>query len=93
MMINFLIDSETKKTFGGSYSIPSDAKERYIRKKKRAAEIGIKLFVLDEDDAPVELLELENLIVDEYLDEDLDVPEELAQKYKKLKTEYENKTS
>lgn len=68
-----------------TYSVSDDDMERFRRKKQRAEELGIKLFILDEDDIPKELQELEYYIIDNYLDMDKDVPEELKEKYLKLK--------
>ena len=62
--------------------------ERFRRKKQRAKELGINLFVLDEDDIPEELLELEYYIIDNYLDMDLDVPEDIKKKYLELKKQF-----
>ena len=73
------------KSLTYSYSVPAEAKERFKRKKKRAEEIGIRLFVLDEPDIPMELQELEDYIIDTYLDMDKDVPNELKAQYCELK--------
>ena len=67
------------------YSVSSEEMEKFRRKKQRAKELGIDLFVLDEEEIPEELEELEYYIIDNYLDQDLDVPEELKKKYKELK--------
>lgn len=68
-----------------TYSVSGEDMERFRRKKQRAKELGINLFVLDEDDIPEELLELEYYIIDNYLDMDLDVPEDIKEKYLELK--------
>ena len=47
--------------------------------------IGNRVFILDEDEIPEELEDLEYYIIDNYLDMDLDVPEELKKKYLDLK--------
>ena len=73
------------KPLSYAYSVSTEDMERFRRKKQRAKELGIELFVLDEKEIPEELEELENLIIDEYLEEDLDVPEEIKEKYMKLK--------
>lgn len=41
--------------------------------------------MLDNEEMPEELEELECYIMDNYLDQDLDVPEDLKKKYKELK--------
>ena len=68
-----------------TYSVSNEDMERFRRKKQRAEELGIKLFILDEDDIPEELQELEYYIIDNFLDMDKDVPEEIKEKYLKLK--------
>ena len=71
-----------------TYSVSREDMERFRRKKQRAKELGINLFVLDEDDIPEELLELEYYIIDNYLDMDLDVPEDIKKKYLELKKQF-----
>ena len=71
--------------FNYSYSVSPEDMEKLQRKKKRAEEIGIRLFVLDDDAVPKELQELEDYIIDNYLDNDLDIPDELKKKYSELK--------
>lgn len=68
-----------------TYSVSNEDMERFKRKKQRAEELGIRLFILDEDDIPEELQELEYYIIDNYLDMDKDVPEEIKERYLKLK--------
>lgn len=68
-----------------SYRITKADRERYERKKRRAEELGIRLFVLDGDDEESELQKLEDEIIYEYISMDLDVPKELKQKYLELK--------
>lgn len=68
-----------------TYSVSGEDMERFRRKKQRAKELGINLFVLDEDDIPEELMELEYYIIDNYLDMDLDVPEDIKERYMELK--------
>ena len=68
-----------------SYSVTNSDMERFDRKKKRAEEIGINLFILDEENIPEELKELEYFIMDNYLDLDKDIPEDIKNKYQELK--------
>lgn len=70
------------------YKVSQKNKEEYERKKKRAEEIGIHLFILDEDDLPTELKDLEQYIIDNYINMDLDIPEDIKQKYIELKQRY-----
>jgi hypothetical protein len=69
------------------YTVVKEDEERMHRRRVRANELGIKLFLLDdEEDTPDELQELEDYIVDNYIDMDIDVPEEIKKKYLYLKT-------
>ena len=76
---------QTENPLGYTYSVSNEDMERFRRKKQRAEELGIRLFILDEDDIPEELQELEYYIIDNYLDMDKDVPEEIKERYLKLK--------
>ena len=67
------------------YSVSSEEMEKFRRKRQRSKELGIDLFVLDNEEMLEELEELECYIMDNYLDQDLDVPEDLKKKYKELK--------
>ncbi len=68
-----------------SYSVSPAEMEAFRRKKRRANELGIELFILDEDEMDKELQELEYFIIDNYLDMDKDIPDPLKEKYIKLK--------
>ena len=68
-----------------AYSVTNLDMERFDRKKKRAEEIGINLFILDEENIPEELKELEYYIMDNFLDLDKDIPEDIKIKYQGLK--------
>ncbi len=70
------------------YSVSDDDMVRFRRKRQRAKELGIELFVLDSEEYPKELKELkelENYIIDNYLELDLDVPDDIKKKYLELK--------
>lgn len=67
------------------YSVSDDDMVRFRRKRQRAKELGIELFVLDGEEYPKELKELENYIIDNYLELDLDVPDDIKKKYLELK--------
>ncbi len=82
-----LSNDTVNKSAPFSYTIPLENIERQNRKIMRAEELGIKLFVLDDDDDESELQQLEDDIVYNYILMDMDVPEELKTKYLKLKAE------
>lgn len=59
----------------------------------RANELGIMLFVLAGNDSSSELQEIEDFIIDNYIDMDLDVPEDLKTKYLSLKRTIETSST
>jgi hypothetical protein len=72
-----------KQPYVSTYT--KDDEDRMQRRCERANELGIKLFVLDEDDKPKEFQELEYFIIDNYIDMDIDVPDDIKKKYLDLK--------
>ena len=69
-----------------SYTVTKSDVAIMKRKIERAKELDIKLFVLDgEIENRNEIKELEDFIVDNYIDNDIDVPEELKQKLFELR--------
>lgn len=81
-----------KKPYKSPYTYTQSDMDFMNRKRMRANELGIMLFVLDGNDSPSELQELEDYIVDNYIDMDLDVPEDLKSKYLLLKQSTEKST-
>ena len=56
------------------------------RRERRAGELGISLYVLGNDeDQTDEFQQLEDYIIENFIDFDLDVPESIKQKYLQLK--------
>lgn len=72
-----------------SYKVTDEDYARTQRRLKRADEIGLKLFVLDEEILSEELKNLEDYIVDNFIDLDKDIPNEIKEKYKSIKEQYE----
>ena len=77
-----------------SYSFPlniTDERRQFTeRRERRAKELGIPLYVLGADPEPNdELQKLEDYIMDNFIDFDLDVPEDLKKKYLAMKKERE----
>lgn len=82
------IEKPTKpKRYRTSYSYTQSDLELMNRKRQRANELGILLFSLDGDDSQSELKELEDYIIDNFIDLDIDVPDDLKKKYLALKKE------
>ena len=73
-----------------SYKVTDEDYARTQRRLRRADEIGLRLFVLDEDIVSKELKCLEEYIIDNYIDLDRDIPEELKEKYMQLKSQVED---
>ena len=69
------------------YTVSAEDMERFRRKKQRAKDLGIEMFVLDEKEMPEELEELENYIIDNFLEMDLEVPDDIKRKYLDMKQE------
>lgn len=95
-MEDFIIEKpKLTKLYKSSFTFTKNDVDRMNRKRQRAGELGIRLFILDGSDVADSLQELENKIVDDYIDKDLDVPEELKKEYLALKAkmERENKES
>ena len=90
MDIQIIETPKLDKPFAYSYKLSDESKEEYARKKKRASEIGLHLFILDEDNLPTELKELEQNIIDNYINMDLDIPEDIKQRYIELKGKTNN---
>jgi len=82
-----LIDVPKPKS---SYSFPldiTDERRQFTeRRERRAKELGISLYVLGADsDKEDELQKLEDYIMENFIDLDLDVPENIKKKYLTLK--------
>ncbi len=86
-MEDFIIEKpKLTELYKSPFTYTKNDVDRMNRRRKRASELGIRLFVLDGNDVSDKLQELENQIVDDYIDKDLDVPEELKREYLALKT-------
>lgn len=94
-MKDYVIEKpKLKKPYKSSFSFTKNDVDRMDRRRKRASELGIRLFVLDGSIVSDPLQKLENRILDDYIDKDIDVPEELKKEYLELKKkkEEENQT-
>lgn len=67
------------------FDYTEEEKARFERERARAEELGIELYILDGDSREDELGQLEELILENYIELDQDVPEELKKKYLELK--------
>lgn len=74
--------------------ITDEMRQLSARREFRAKELGISLYVLGiDDEKPTELQKLEDYIVDNFIDMDLDVPEDIKAKYLSLKQESQQMNS
>ncbi|SEL96687.1 hypothetical protein SAMN04487770_12220 [Butyrivibrio sp. ob235] len=93
-MNEFIIEKpKLDKPYEAPFSYTKSDMDRMNRKRERAAELGIKLFILDSEDSNDRLRELEEIIIDDYIDMDKDVPEELKKEYLELKKAFEQKNN
>lgn len=66
--------------------ISDDVREFTERREQRAEELGIALYILGSDPRQdIELQKLEDYIMDNYIDLDLDVPDDIKKRYLALK--------
>ena len=78
------------QTLGAYALVTDDIKQFTERREKRAKELGIALYVLGADrESVTELQKLEDYIMENFIDLDLDVPEEIKEKYLALKKQEE----
>ena len=73
-----------------SFTISEEERQASARREARAAELGIRLYILeDTNEEKEELRELEDYILDNFIDLDLDVPDGIKEKYLNLKKKLE----
>lgn len=79
-----------KSTYKSPIKITDELREFTDRREKRAKELGISLYVLGADpDQNDEFQKLEDYIMENFIDLDLDVPEDIKAKYLAMKKERE----
>lgn len=85
-MVNLVEKAIPTDTYQSPLHITDELREFSNRRERRARELGIALYVLGDDpDKDDELQRLEDYIMENFIDLDLDVPEEIKAKYLKLK--------
>ena len=85
-----MVELKDMPTPNSSYTFPlnitEERKQFTKRRKRRAKELGIPLYVLGADpDRKDELQKLEDYIMENFIDFDLDVPEDIKKKYLEMK--------
>ena len=79
-----------KKPYISPLDINDDIRQMTERRERRASELGIPLYVLGVDkDEQDELQKLEDYIMENFIDLDLDVPNDVKEKYLSLKKKLE----
>jgi hypothetical protein len=74
------------KPYVSPLKITDEARKFTERREKRAKELGIALYILGDDlDKNEELQQLEDYIMENFIDLDLDVPDDLKEKYLSMK--------
>lgn len=83
MSYNYIKKPKVNKPYISlKYSEEEIAKEK--RREERAKRIGLNLYILD-DESAAQLVKLENHILETYLDNDKDVPDDVIKEYTSLK--------
>ena len=72
-------------------NITEEARHFTERREKRAKELGISLYVLGDDkENSSDLQKLEDYIMENFIDLDLDVPDDIKEKYLSMKSQDHN---
>ena len=89
-MVNLVDIPKPKSTYKSPIKITDELREFTDRREKRAKELGIPLYVLGANpDQNDEFQKLEDYIMENFIDLDLDVPEDIKAKYLAMKKERE----
>ena len=85
-MVDLAEKTKPKSSYSFPLNITDEMREFTARRERRAGELGIPLYILGDDtDKDIELQELEDFIMDNFIDFDLDVPDDIKKKYIELK--------
>jgi hypothetical protein len=92
-ILNDCLDDKLKTTssYNSPLRIPDELRKFTERREQRAEELGIALYVLETDTrSDYEFQKLEDYIMENFIDLDLDVPEDIKKKYLEMKKDREN---
>ena len=93
-MVEIIEKTKPKSSYSFPFNITDEMRQFTKRREQRAGELGIALYILGEPpEKDIELQQLEDYIMENYIDMDLDVPEDIKQKYLSLKNEREHTTN
>ena len=87
-MVELIEKEKPKSSYSFSLNVTDDMRQFTERRERRANELGIPLYILGEDpDKDEELQELEDFIMENFIDFDMEVPKNIKEKYLALKQE------
>lgn len=90
-MVNIVDKPKPTSSYKSPLRIPDELKKFTERREQRAKELGIALYVLGTDTrSDDEFQKLEDYIMENFIDLDLDVPEDIKKKYLEMKKDREN---
>lgn len=94
-MVNIVEKPKPTSTYNSPLKISDELRQFTERREQRAKELGIESYVLGADtQSDDEFQKLEDYIMENFIDLDLDVPEDIKKKYlemKKAREESQNK--
>ena len=94
-MVNIFEKPKPTSTYNSPLKISDELRQFTERREQRAKELGIESYVLGADtQSDDEFQKLEDYIMENFIDLDLDVPEDIKKKYlemKKAREESQNK--
>ena len=94
-MVNIVEKPKPTSTYNSPLKISDELRQFTERREQRAKELGIESYVLGADaQSDDEFQKLEDYIMENFIDLDLDVPENIKKKYlemKKAREESQNK--
>ena len=85
-MVDLVEKPKPKNMYKSPLRITVELREFTERRERRAKDFGIALYVLGDDiEEDTELTRLEDYIMENFIDLDLDVPDDVKEKYLELK--------
>lgn len=84
-MITLVDTPKPKNSYNSPLNITDEIRQFTERREQRAKELGIALYILGEEpQKDFDLQRLKDYIIENFIDIDLDVPEDIKEKYKIL---------
>ena len=93
-MVTLVDTPKPNNSYNSPLKITDEIRQFTERREQRANELGIALYVLgDEPQKDFDLQRLEDYIIENFIDLDLDVPEDIKEKYLILKSGIQSNSS